>query len=129
MAYNVVEFTEAVSREIGLSTEEAYMAGVLDLLDKKSGPLKRMTAARIIHRALLYLGEKDTYEYQPALMLKDIYDCHTCVIHIAQVYMKGIMTPVSKEIFGVSNDVEKEEAALIIRRIKDSSLRANFSKL
>ena len=52
----------------------------------------RKTAARLVHEWLLSVrGEPDEPDIGPALVLADIYDCHACVDHIGQVYVKGIM--------------------------------------
>lgn len=123
MSYSVTTFAARIAEELGISTETAYMCGILDLADKKEVPLNRMTAARIVHRALIYMGEFDVKDYQRALALKDIYDCHTCVIHVAQVYMKGIMEPTQPEIFGMQKEVASEEAEDIVKKMMNPQMR------
>ena len=89
-----------------------------DVLEWKTG-IERRTAARIIHEILRKeLDEADEENWRGAEHLKDLYDCHTCVNHVAQVYAKGIMEPVDgNEIFGMRQELTCEEAGIIVSRI------------
>lgn len=79
-------------------------------------PLRRNEAARILHEFLRReLGEADEENWDAAKSLRDLYDCRTCVAHVAQVYCKGIMEA-GGEIFGMREVVSDEEAILIARR-------------
>lgn len=76
----------------------AYSEGWLEARDI-SGAEKdiiRSDAARILH---LYIREKlqlkDLPDISKAEVLKDLYDCRICVNHIAQVYLRGLVKPVS----------------------------------
>lgn len=70
------------------------------------------------------LGEADEPDWTAARALKDIYDCHTCVYHIAQVYVKGIIPAMDGEReFGGDKIVQPEEAALYIRRLTNAAER------
>ncbi len=52
--------------------------------------LERRNAARIVHEFLRrVLKEPDEDDISGAKTLKDLYDCHVCTAHIAQVYSKG----------------------------------------
>lgn len=65
-----------------------------DVLAGKS-PLLRSAAARILHEFLKKeLGERDDEDLAPAKALRDLYDCRTCVNHVAQVFCKELMTAV-----------------------------------
>ena len=89
-------------------------------------PLTRATAAGIVHTFLReVLKEEDEADISAAKQLKDLYDCHVCVNHIAQVYVKGIMdVPDGKEeIFGNSLPVGASEVLEICGRVFDRSLR------
>lgn len=56
------------------------------LLDKRA-------AARIAHQFMkIELGIKDNQNIEKAKELKDLYTCRVCANHIAQVYVKEIMT-------------------------------------
>lgn len=81
--------------------------------------VERKDAARIVHEFLRReLKEPDEDDWQGAEGLKDIYDCHICVNHVAQVYAKGIMEPVvGRVIFGMRRELTEQEAELIVSRI------------
>lgn len=89
-------------------------------------PLTRAAAAAIVHTFLRgVLKEEDETDISAAKQLKDLYDCHVCVNHIAQVCVKGIMeVSDSKEgIFGNSLPVSFSEASEICGRVFNRSLR------
>ena len=80
-------------------------------------PVNRMTAARILHGFLRKeLGEPDESDWRGAEHLKDIYDCHTCVGHVAQMYAKGIMEA-ENQVFGMQRLLTAKEAALYLARV------------
>lgn len=89
-----------------------------DVADWKAG-IQRMTAARIVHEILRKeRDEADEVSWRGAEHLKDLYDCHTCVNHVAQVYAKGIMEPVDGgDLFGMRRELTCEEAEMIVSRI------------
>ena len=76
----------------------AYSEGWLEAQDISGADnnIKRSDAARILH---LYIREKlqlkDLPDISKAEVLKDLYDCRICVNHIAQVYLRGIMKPIT----------------------------------
>ena len=80
--------------------------------------LNRQTAARIIHQFMkIELGVPDIEDISPANVLIDLYNCHTCVNHIAQVYLRGIIKEQTivhdgKEykVFNHLEEMTKEEA-------------------
>ena len=89
-----------------------------DLLEAK-GAVKRQTAARILHEFLWReLGEKDLTDISSAAVLKDLYDCHACVNHIAQVYSKGLMPAVCEGLFGMRECVTTEQAGAIAEKVE-----------
>lgn len=89
-----------------------------------SKPIERRSAARIVHEALLTeFGEKDEYEWSAAENLRDLYSCHTCVMHIAQVYVKGIMPGRDPNLFDAAGDLTHAEAAAIVARMLDREQR------
>lgn len=90
-------------------------------------PVDRRSAARISHEFIKrMLGEADEDKWQRAGELRDLYDCHSCVNHIAQVYVKGIMTAAEPGIFGNKNILNAEEAGEIIMRMKYPDMRVNL---
>lgn len=94
-----------------------------------STALEKRFVAAIIHEALLsYQLESDEEDFEAALMLKDLYDCHTCVRHIAQIYAKGIMEACKENEFGVHIRPTKNEAGKYIARIWDKSARCHVKK-
>lgn len=88
--------------------------------------VNRQTAARILHQFMkIELGVPDLQDISAANVLADLYTCHTCVNHIAQVYLRGIMEAQTVERDGVEykifNQVElvsKEEGKFFIEKIK-----------
>ncbi|NLJ96393.1 MAG: rhodanese-like domain-containing protein, partial [Clostridiales bacterium] len=69
------------------------------------------------------LGEKDEDEWPAAKDLIDLYSCRTCVIHIAQVYVKGIMLSSKDDIFDHRGSIDYDEAQSIITRLFDREQR------
>ena len=89
-----------------------------------SNPIERRSAARIVHEALLTeFGEKDEHEWSAAENLKDLYACHTCVMHIAQVYVKGIIPGRDHNLFDAKGSLTHAEAAAIVARMLDKEQR------
>lgn len=87
-------------------------------------PIERRMAAKIIHEFLRReCGEADEADWGAAGRLKDLYDCRTCVNHVAQVYAKGIMTGLSEDVFGMREGLRTEEAAEIAERMADRKRR------
>ncbi|MCR4617521.1 MAG: hypothetical protein K5669_04955 [Lachnospiraceae bacterium] len=101
--------------------------------------LNRVSAARIIHAFIQKaLKEDDVKDINPAAVLRDLYDCRSCVNHIAQVYLKGIMTHVSVHglenskgedfiIFDGKSLVDKKSAQEMILRAFNRDKRLNPS--
>ena len=74
------------------------------------------------------LGVPDLQDISVANVLADLYTCHTCVNHIAQIYLRGIMEAQTVEREGVEykifNNLEElsfEEVNTIIKRVSGSS--------
>ena len=87
-------------------------------LTNRSNPIERRSAARIVHEALLTeFLERDEDKWSTAQKLIDLYSCHTCVMHIAQVYVKGIMLGRETNVFDVSGNINLSEAATIVVRM------------
>ncbi len=87
-------------------------------------PIERRSAARIVHEALLTeYGERDEYEWSAAECLRDLYFCHTCVMHIAQVYIKGIMPGRANNVFDAMGGITRAEAAAIVVRMLNREQR------
>ncbi len=110
--------------------DKSFQEGWVDATDIYYAvkPLERRMATKIIHQFLRQiLQEKDTDDWTQAKRLKDLYDCRTCVNHVAQVYCKGIMAGCKTEdgsvIFGMTAHVTVEEAENILERILQPKLR------
>lgn len=138
MNVTVREFTLSIMRDDHVGGElmtddelfrEAYTLNVIDNQDylHPDDYITRKAAARIIHHTLLYLlDEMDVSDIRPANVLIDLYDCRTCVLHIAQVYCKGIMgsktitdknTGKTYEIFDMNSGIEHDEMNQILSKI------------
>lgn len=117
----------------------ALLQGIIEDYDmtNRSNLIERRSAARIVHVALLTeFSERDEAEWSAAKKLLDLYSCHTCVIHIAQVYVKGIMLEHEENVFDVKGYLTFGEAAEIVermlhrkKRIPQSEVRTFQSKM
>ena len=91
-------------------------------------PLERRTAAYMAYVYIMEInGETEEKSLEPAFVLKDIYECPSCIRYVAEVYLKGIM-PGKNGIFGVREKVTEAEAEGIVGRIKNKSKRFCFSE-
>ena len=87
-------------------------------LTNKGNPIERRRAARIIHEILkTELSENDENDWSAAEKLLDLYSCRTCVMHIAQVYVKGIMPGHKDNLFDVNGNLTWAEAKAIVERM------------
>ncbi len=78
--------------------------------------VSRSAVARLLHEFMRReLGEQDVEFGSASRGLRDLYDCRTCVNHVAQVVEKGIMSPVSPGIFGMREPVTLSEAREMIQ--------------
>lgn len=87
----------------GAAFEKAFSADALRAagIDMDAQRLSRLDAAVMLHKYLLEVaGIPDLEDISAAAVLKDLYDCRKCVNHIAQVYLRGIMKPVSLKLPG-----------------------------
>lgn len=69
--------------------------GWLEFEDKlyHEDEINRKNIARIIHMYLLkVMGISDLQDISKASELRDLYDCRVCANHIAQVYLRDIMS-------------------------------------
>jgi rhodanese-related sulfurtransferase len=92
--------------------------------------LTRSEAAKLVHGFIKkVIGEEDVDVslWHAAGVLKDLYDCRVCVADIAEVYLKGIMSPlVTKSgdiVFALKEPVSYEEAKSIAAKTLDASKR------
>ncbi len=93
-----------------------------------SNPIERRSAARIVHEALVTeFGEQDEREWSAAEKLRDLYACRTCVVHIAQVYVKGIMLGREQDVFDGEGSLTRAEAAAIVARMLDKEQRIHLT--
>lgn len=103
----------------GLSAMEAALIhGWIEPQDARDpdGEIHRNDAARILHEFLRReTGEADEEDWDAAKTLKDLYDCRTCVRHVAQVYCKGIMTA-KDGIFGMRDPLSQADAREAVMR-------------
>lgn len=87
-------------------------------------PIERRQAARMVHDTLrIERKEKNEDDWAAAKELNDLYSCRTCVQHISQVYVKGIIDPVQPTYFNVTGPLTHAEAAVILLRMIDSTRR------
>lgn len=87
------------------------------------GPLTRKLAALILHRSLQRLTNEPDSDWGFARNFKDIYDCRVCANAVAQVAVKGIVEPVSGDVFGMTGNLSEKEAENAVLRLFDASKR------
>ena len=103
---------------------DRYLGESLSYKEAGEKLLERRIAAYMVHTYLTeVMREADEPSIEPAFVLKDIYECPSCIRHIAQVYLKGIM-PGRNQLFGVKDLVEEKEACEIVARVRDRSKRS-----
>lgn len=108
------------------SKQELFANGVLEDFDRVQAEefITKKSAARILHQTLLLVKqEEDVQDWSAALCLRDLYDCHTCVRHIAQVYAKGIMEKSREDRFGNEETISASELDVILDRLWNSEKR------
>ncbi len=117
-----------IMKHHGVQTEDVilygYNAGWLEDQDVtgKNLLLERRNAARIIHQFMLKeLKEADEADSGAATKLQDLYECRSCVGHVMQVYVKGIMDGHTDNaghfIFGMREQVSVAECSEIVERL------------
>ncbi len=88
--------------------------------------LTRQSAARILHLFMkVELALPDLKDISAANILADLYTCHTCVNHIAQIFLRGIMKAEILErdgkeytIFNQLASLSEEGAAITIKQLE-----------
>ena len=104
----------------------ALCQGIIEDYDisKWNNPIERRSAARIVHETLLMeFSERDEEEWSAADKLIDLYSCRSCVMHIAQVYVKGIMFAREDNVFDLEGNITMNEATDIVVRVLDKNKR------
>ncbi len=106
----------------------AHARGWIEDQDERfcNNSLNRQTVARIIHQFMkIELGVPDLANISAASELADLYTCHTCVNHIAQVYLRGIMEAqvivrdgVEYKVFNHLDEVLEREIESILEKIR-----------
>lgn len=105
----------------------AHTRGWIEDQDERfcNNTLNRQTAARIIHQFMrIELGVPDLEDISGANELADLYTCHTCVNHIAQVFLRGIMDAqlverdgVEYKVFNHLEELSEKEMPVILERV------------
>jgi len=129
-AVSVEQFVAGIMKQYGVMPESkdfisyGYNAGWLEEQDVtgKVLPLERRTAARIVHQFIKReLKEMDETNRSAASKLQDLYECRSCVEHVVQVYVKGIMDGhtdnAGRFVFGMREKLNPEEIQEIISRL------------
>ena len=95
--------TEDFIRELCKATGEEYSdvftrgrrEGWLEEADElyPDRDISRKNVARILHQYLLKVRNiSDIGDISEAYKLKDLFDCRICANHVAQVYLRGLMS-------------------------------------
>lgn len=110
------QLTERIRQQWGRTVEQ---------LNHRGRTLTRNEVAKTVHEFIRdVLGEPDESSIDGALVLKDLLDCGTCVQHIAQVYLKGIMDPVCNDEFRGRQQIDREELNRIDIKVSERIDRA-----
>ena len=84
----------------------------------QKGNMTKKEAARIVHEYIRnQLHEEDVEDIDAAECLRDLYDCHACVNHIAQTFLKGIILPKTGQEYGVNEMLSLAELQGIEERV------------
>ena len=119
----VKDFYEKLFGEFNPYDFKMNLGEFLSADEAETKVLERRMAAYMVHVYLSEVkNEEDEPSIEPAFVLKDIYECSTCIRHIAQVYLKGIM-PAKDHVFGVRCAVGSREAVKIAESTVDRSKR------
>ena len=124
----IEQFVNDLIKQFGKDEENVisygYRTGWLEDQDVtgKAQVLERRTAARIVHQFMRFeLKEQEILDISIAGKLQDLYDCRSCVMHVAQVYSKGIidgiLNPDGRLIFGMKEPVSEEESEMVLERL------------
>ncbi len=125
---NKERFIQKCVEYISMDAQQMRRMGIL-LSEDVTNPfdvMSRRNAARIMHEILrICCKEPDEPDVSAAHLLRDLYDCHTCVIHIAQVYVKGIMNafPIGVETSVLCSKEESHEPLIIERGMTFDGVR------
>ncbi|MBR5400676.1 MAG: hypothetical protein IK102_02590 [Treponema sp.] len=125
MNITIKEFVNLLSQK---DLAYGHLRGWLEDQDERfcDNALNRQTVARIVHQFMkIELGVPDLPDITPANVLADLYTCHTCVNHIAQVYLRGIMDAqfverdgIEYKVFNHYEEITSEESKQILKNIK-----------
>ena len=93
------QFIKRLLEVFGEDTGDDFLNGLengwLEFEDKlyHEDEINRKNIARIIHMYLLKVkGISDLHDISKAGELRDLYDCRVCANHVAQVYLRDIMS-------------------------------------
>ena len=93
------QFIKRLLEVFGEDTGDVFSKGLengwLEFEDKlyRDNEINRKNIARIIHLYLLKeKGISDLKDISKAGELRDLYDCRVCANHVAQVYLRDIMS-------------------------------------
>lgn len=93
------QFIKRLLEVFGEDTGDVFSKGLengwLEFEDKlyRDDEITRKNIARIIHLYLLKeKGISDLKDISKAAELRDLYDCRVCANHVAQVYLRDIMS-------------------------------------
>ncbi len=91
----IISLLEVFGEDTGDVFSNGLENGWLEFEDKlyHEDEINRKIIARIIHMYLLKVkGISDLQDISKASELRDLYDCRVCANHIAQVYLRDIMS-------------------------------------
>lgn len=118
--YELIDsYKKKTDRDMDDSSLGNYLRAIIECsgADYSKSALSRKQAARIVHEFMLHVMEIPDVDWGGATKLKDIYECRVCANSIAQVYVKGIIPPLSEDVFGLNENVSEAETKEMIDRL------------
>lgn len=116
------ELTERIAGRDEFGTPAEQIAGrdeLRELTEQIAGRTKTEASA-IVHEWMQMRGAVDEADITRAYGIKDLFDCRTCVNHVAQMVLKGIIPPDETTrdgaVFGMRRKLTYEEARDIAER-------------
>ena len=116
MLWNRYAREAAAASEAEHAAFTGYLHGIFSE-EQLHAPATRRDAARILHIFLLQLLKLPDEDWREYAKLKDIYDCRICANAIAQVCVRSLMLPKSRQEFGALLPFTDTEAAQIPERL------------
>ena len=119
-AYKVIsKYEKLTGRALSVDDIGLYLTEIIDGKGNSLFELQlsKRQAARISYEFMKNALKLKDEDWKDAGKLKDIYDCKVCANPIAQCYVRGVISPISDDLFGSDEIIGSDEAELILNKI------------